>query len=110
MFDTTDLQYFDFSRKAEASLLAVDERQALDTLNREEKTASRTFTQLNDKQEEFQRKREKLKEDIDVQGRKKDEVAHSALLLHELDYLTTRNLNLPAGGVSCVATSGSQQD
>lgn len=67
--------------KAEASLLAVDERQALDTLNREEKTASRTFTQLNDKQEEFQRKREKLKEDIDVQGRKKDELEESVASL-----------------------------
>ena len=59
----------------------MDERQALDTLNREEKTASRTFAQLNDKQEEFQRKREKLKEDIDVQGRKKDEVAYSAFFM-----------------------------
>ncbi|KAI0063838.1 cohesin complex subunit psm1 [Artomyces pyxidatus] len=69
--------------KAQASVLAVDERQALDTLTREEKTASRTFTQLNDKQEEFEQKRSRLREDSSVQSSKKEELEEKVKTLSE---------------------------
>ncbi|KAH9959956.1 cohesin complex subunit psm1 [Russula dissimulans] len=49
--------------KAHASVLAVEERQALEKFTREEKTASRTYVQLKDKQEELERKRASLHED-----------------------------------------------
>jgi len=60
-------------RKAQASVLAVEERQTLEKLTREEKTASRTFAQLRDKQEELERKRASLREDGDsYEGKKTD--------------------------------------
>ncbi|KAI0247997.1 cohesin complex subunit psm1 [Lactifluus subvellereus] len=52
--------------KAQASVLAVEERQALEKLTREEKTASRTFAQLRDRQEELELKRTSLREENDV--------------------------------------------
>jgi structural maintenance of chromosome 1 len=61
-------------RKAQASVLAVEERQSLDRLTREEKTASRTFAQLRDRQEEFEQKRTSLREDNDVHEAKKSDV------------------------------------
>ncbi|KAI0297775.1 cohesin complex subunit psm1 [Multifurca ochricompacta] len=51
--------------KARVSVLAVEERQALEKLTREEKTVSRTFVQLRDRQEEFERRRVSLREDSD---------------------------------------------
>ena len=50
------------------------ERQSLDTLGREEKTALRTLSQLKAKFEEMEAKRNKLTEDSTSQGEKKDEV------------------------------------
>jgi structural maintenance of chromosome 1 len=62
-----------FFRKAQASVLAVEERQTLEKLTREEKTVSRTFTQLKDKQEELERKRASLREDGNsYEGKKTD--------------------------------------
>jgi structural maintenance of chromosome 1 len=61
-------------RKAQASILAVEERQALERLTRDEKTASRTFTQLRDSQEELEQKRATLREDNDVHEAKKSDV------------------------------------
>ena len=61
-------------RKAQASVLAVEERQSLDRLTREEKTASRTFTQLRDRQEELEQRRASLREDNDVHEAKKSDV------------------------------------
>ena len=61
-------------RKAQTSVLAVEERQSLDRLTREEKPASRTFSQLKDRQEEFERKRASLREDNDVYETKKSDV------------------------------------
>ncbi|KAG2353280.1 SMCs flexible hinge [Suillus spraguei] len=55
------------SLKASASILAVSERQALETLSRDEKTASRTLTQLKAKDEELQRNQEKLRGDEQTQ-------------------------------------------
>ncbi|KAH9170044.1 cohesin complex subunit psm1 [Lactarius sanguifluus] len=57
--------------KAQASVLAVEERQALEKLTRDEKTASRTFSQLRDRQEEFEQKRTSLREDNDTYEAKK---------------------------------------
>jgi structural maintenance of chromosome 1 len=61
-------------RKAQASVLAVEERQSLDRFTREEKTASRTFAQLRDRQEELEQKRASLREDNDVYEAKKSDV------------------------------------
>ena len=61
-------------RKAQASVLAVAERQSLETLGREEKTASRTLGQLKTQIEEMETKRNKLSEDANTQGEKKTEV------------------------------------
>ena len=47
-------------------MLAVDERQALETLTRDEKTASRALAQLKDKQKELEQKRDRLAEDVKV--------------------------------------------
>jgi structural maintenance of chromosome 1 len=60
--------------KAQASILAVEERQALEKLTRDEKTASRTFSQLRDRQEEFEQKRTSLGEDNDTYGAKRANV------------------------------------
>ncbi|KAH9991916.1 cohesin complex subunit psm1 [Russula vinacea] len=60
--------------KAQASILAVEERQALERLARDEKTASRTFTQLRDSQEELEQKRATLREDNDVHEAKKSDL------------------------------------
>jgi structural maintenance of chromosome 1 len=60
--------------KASASVLAIDERQSLETLTREEKTASRLFAQLSEKQQGLEEKRETLAEDARVQAVRKTEV------------------------------------
>lgn len=46
---------------------------------RDEKTAARTFAQLNDKQEELERKKAKLQEELGVQGGRKGEVSSEFL-------------------------------
>ncbi|SRR6266851_2846916 len=61
-------------RKAQASILAVEERQTLERLSREEKTASRAFAQLKDRQEELEQKRASLREDSDVHEGKRTDV------------------------------------
>jgi structural maintenance of chromosome 1 len=61
-------------RKASASILAVDERQSLETLTREEKTASRSLAQLKEKHQDLDQKRAKLSEDARVQSERKAEV------------------------------------
>ena len=61
-------------RKAQASVLAVEERQTLERLSREEKTASRAFAQLKDRQEELEQKSASLREDNDVHEGKRTDV------------------------------------
>ena len=61
-------------RKASASVLAVDERQSLETLTRDEKTSGRTLAQLKDKLEQLTQKRDKLAEDEQTHTAKKQEV------------------------------------
>ncbi|KAG1840638.1 hypothetical protein F4604DRAFT_1832337 [Suillus subluteus] len=62
------------SLKASASVLAVSERQALETLSRDEKTASRTLTQVRAKDEELQRNQERLRGDEQTQKASKSEL------------------------------------
>lgn len=52
----------------------MSERQSLETLGREEKTASRTLGQLKVQIEEMEAKKNKLTEDANAQGEKKTEV------------------------------------
>jgi len=61
-------------RKARASVLAVDERQKLETLNRDEKTANRTLTQLSERQQGLEEKIAVRKNDLSAQAVKKEEV------------------------------------
>ncbi|KAF8638669.1 hypothetical protein AX17_002030 [Amanita inopinata Kibby_2008] len=60
--------------KASASVLAVDERQALDTLTREEKTTARSLTQLKEKQEGLDEKKQGRTRDLESQDEKKTEL------------------------------------
>ena len=72
-------------RKAAASVLAVDERQSLQTLTRDEKTASRTLSQLKDKSEQQTQKREKLAEEERTLSQKTSEVCTSpGSVVHKL--------------------------
>lgn len=67
-------------RKASASVLAVSERQSLETLGREEKTAARNLSQGKIKVEEMEARKAKLTEDATTQEEKKDEVCIYALI------------------------------
>ncbi|PCH34989.1 cohesin complex subunit psm1 [Wolfiporia cocos MD-104 SS10] len=69
--------------KAAASVLAVEERQSLDTLSRDEKTSSRALAQLKDKLEEQQQKAQKLREDKDTQTQKRIELESKVAELSE---------------------------
>ncbi|KAI9569904.1 hypothetical protein HD554DRAFT_2088472 [Boletus coccyginus] len=60
--------------KAQASILAVAERQSLEALGREEKTASRTLGRLETQIEEMETKKNKLSEDANGLGEKKTEL------------------------------------
>jgi hypothetical protein len=64
-------------RKAAASVLAVDERQSLETLSREHKTISRTLGQLKEKQTGLEENRETRLADAQVQNARKTEVRSS---------------------------------
>ncbi|EMD32195.1 hypothetical protein CERSUDRAFT_118824 [Gelatoporia subvermispora B] len=60
--------------KADASALAVEERQALETLRRDEKTSTRALAQLQDRLAQMQQKATKLAEDKQTQSEKKTEL------------------------------------
>lgn len=60
--------------KAAASILAVDERQSLDTLTRDEKTAGRVLTQLTERQQGMEEKRGLRNEELGVLGERKAEL------------------------------------
>ena len=53
-----------YHSKASSSVLAVDERQSLETLTREEKTASRTLVQLSEKEQGFDEKKTTRTEEL----------------------------------------------
>ncbi|KAJ7032498.1 condensin complex subunit SMC1 [Mycena alexandri] len=60
--------------KAAASVLAVDERQSLETLNRELKTVTRTLGQLKEKQTGLEENRESRTADLEAQSTRKAEL------------------------------------
>ncbi|KAJ6560360.1 condensin complex subunit SMC1 [Mycena capillaripes] len=60
--------------KAAASVLAVDERQSLETITREHKTVTRTLGQLTEKQTGLEEKRETRSADAQVQSARKAEL------------------------------------
>ncbi|KAK7467271.1 Structural maintenance of chromosomes protein 1 [Stygiomarasmius scandens] len=60
--------------KASANLLAIDERQSLEALTREEKIASRALNVLLEKQHSLEEKRDLRIEDVKVQTAKKAEL------------------------------------
>lgn len=66
-------------RKTNASVLAVDERQALETLTRDEKTAGRTLAQLKDRLEQNTHRRNQLNSDLQLQTDRQHEVGARVL-------------------------------
>lgn len=60
--------------KASASVLAVDERQSLETIRRDEKIASRALEQLKHGKDTLEEKKERISGDAAVQTRKEREV------------------------------------
>ncbi|CAA7261205.1 unnamed protein product [Cyclocybe aegerita] len=60
--------------KASSSVLAVDERQQLEILTREERIASRSLAQLTEKEQGFEEKKTTRAEELRVQNEKKDEL------------------------------------
>ncbi|KAH9924069.1 condensin complex subunit SMC1 [Fomitopsis serialis] len=60
--------------KAQAAVLAVEERQSLETLSRDERTSARTLSQLKERHEAHREKAEKLRQDRDAQTEKRQEL------------------------------------
>jgi len=56
-------------------MLAVDERQSLESITREEKTASCTWFQLSEKEREFEERKAALTEELGSQNTKRQEVS-----------------------------------
>ena len=57
-------------------MLAVEERQSLETLSRDERTSARTLAQLKERTEAQREKAQKLRQDRDAQSEKRQEVGH----------------------------------
>ncbi|KAJ7246598.1 condensin complex subunit SMC1 [Mycena haematopus] len=68
--------------KAAASVLAVDERQQLETLTREHKTVTRTLGQLKEKQTGLEENRETRSADLAIQSTRKTELEEKIAGLH----------------------------
>ncbi|KAI0962689.1 hypothetical protein AcV7_001479 [Taiwanofungus camphoratus] len=79
--------------KAEASVLAVEERQSLETLSRDDKTSSRALAQLKDTYEQQQQKTEKLAEDKNVQSQRRAELEGKLTELQEALTKAKQELN-----------------
>ncbi|KAG7094864.1 hypothetical protein E1B28_005672 [Marasmius oreades] len=69
--------------KASASVLAIDERQSLETLTREEKTSNRTLTTLSEKQKGLEEKRNTRSEELKTQLEKKTQLDEKIAGLQE---------------------------
>jgi hypothetical protein len=100
-------------RKAAASVLAVDERQSLDTLMREEKTIGRVWSQLREQFADAQNQRDTLEEEANVWTRKKSEVCMQQVVRigsdkHNTAYIARRKGCL-ASSTAHEVTSGSRQ-
>jgi structural maintenance of chromosome 1 len=70
-------------------VLAVDERQSLEGVIREEKIATRTVVQLSEKEREFEERKNNRTEELVSQGEKKQEVEFSVLFHDIVTDLTT---------------------
>ncbi|KAK7054035.1 structural maintenance of chromosomes protein [Favolaschia claudopus] len=68
--------------KAAASVLAVDERQSLETLSREHKTVARTLGQLTERQAGLEETRTTRSADLEVQTERKKELEQKISGLH----------------------------
>ncbi|KAK2462607.1 hypothetical protein APHAL10511_005340 [Amanita phalloides] len=73
--------------KASASVLAVDERQALEALTREEKSVSRSLAQLREKQEGMEEKRTTRTQELETLSEKRTELEAK---IHQLQNDLTR--------------------
>ena len=73
-FMSASLTSDDCGRKAQAAVLAVEERQSYETLKRDERTSARTLAQLKERLEAQQEKALKLRSDRDAQTEKRQEV------------------------------------
>ncbi|KAL0571911.1 Structural maintenance of chromosomes protein 1 [Marasmius crinis-equi] len=69
--------------KASANVLAIDERQSLETLTREEKTASRTLSTLTEKQKGLEEKRSMRSEELQAHLEKKAQLDERIASLQE---------------------------
>lgn len=70
--------------KAQANILAVDERQQLETLTRDEKTTGRTLAQLTERRQNLEEKNVTRNEDLNAQSGKRAEVCCSPSTSHAL--------------------------
>lgn len=68
-------------------MLAVDERQALETLTRDEKTANRALTQVREKHDTLRQRKEKLTEDGRAENERRSEVRCSRATVDQSDFL-----------------------
>ncbi|KAF5378785.1 hypothetical protein D9615_006938 [Tricholomella constricta] len=68
--------------KASANVLAIDERQTLERLTRDEKAASRTLTQLTERGKGLSEKRDARIEELNAQTEKKAELEERITSLH----------------------------
>lgn len=69
------MNYVALYRKNEAAILAVPERQSLETLKRDFKTSIRALEQLKDRVEQLNTKKTKLGEDETAQRARRVEVS-----------------------------------
>ena len=91
-----------YHSKASSSVLAVDERQSLETLTREEKTASRTLAQLSEKEQGFEEKKTTRTEELHQRNAKREEVGVPVSCPQLKSHI---NLFI-AGTKNCVSTNG----
>jgi structural maintenance of chromosome 1 len=83
---------FVLNSKAQTNILAVDERQQLETLTRDEKTTNRTLAQLTEKRQGFEEKISTRNEDLNTQTGRRVEVMrylrpmYSSCLIDVIDF------------------------
>lgn len=99
-------------RKSNASMQAVDERQALETLSREEKTANRTLAQLTERSQNFEEKKKTRSDELHSQLERKGEVylnfpSSHILMATDTFWLRRSNKNLPRCRASWLTRSKS---
>jgi hypothetical protein len=94
-----------YHSKASSSVLAVDERQSLETLTREEKTASRTLAQLSEKEQGFDEKKTTRTEELHQRNAKREEVGLPVSCLQLKPHIKNEAFFI-AGTKNCVPTNG----